>query len=134
MDKFWEKEGFLMYELTDEEIENLTSDEIYEMGCYLDAHPVLEEATIKGLLKKFNLKYDDLPKWLLDTEVGIRDTANRTDRQIYINRKDSKFKDNIKINLNPNRDVPYVTIQTQISEDFIHEEAYDENGSQLYQS
>ena len=127
-------ENLTLYELTDEEIDNLTDKEVLEIGEHYTQHGIPQHSTVKGLLKKFNLKYDDLEKFVLDMNVGICNNANRTKTQIYINRKNSAKKDNITINLNKNRDVPYVTVQMQVGDYFIHEEAYDEKGLKLYQS
>ena len=127
-------ENFILHELTDEEIENRTDEEVFEFGLYLDTHPLPEEATVKGLLKKFGFKYDDLSEFAQNYYVGSCNTANRTENQIYINRPNSKWKHNIVINLNPNREGPYLTVQIDIDGDFIHEEAYTENGFLLYET
>lgn len=127
-------EHFVLGDLTDEELEKMTDDEIFEFGHYIEENGLNELMTVKGLLKKFGFKYGDLSKFTQDYYVGRCNNVNRTDNQIYINRKDSPIKDNIVINLNPNRDVPYLTHQIQITDDFIHEEAYSEDGVELYRA
>ena len=127
-------ESFILHELSDDELDNLTPDEILEIGTYYQEHSLPLESTIKGLLKKNNFKYDDLPKWVQNTNVGICNSINRTDNQIYLSRQGSPKRDNITINLNEGRHVPYMTIQLQIGDYFIHEEAYDEEGNLLYRT
>ena len=126
---------FILYELTDEEIQNMTDEEYDEFDKYIEEHGLNEAMTIKGLLKRNGFKYDDLPKWVQDFYVDVCNNINRTEKQIYINRPNSIFKDNIVINLNPNREVPFMTCQTHIVEaNFIHEEGYDEDGTVLYEA
>ena len=127
-------ENFIYYELSDEELENMTFEEFKEFDDYVQEHGLNEAMTIKGLLKKQGFKYDDLPLWVQEFYVGKCNNANRTKNQIYINRENSPIKTNIKINLNKNREVPYMTHQIQISDGFIHEDGYDEDGNLLYQS
>ena len=126
--------NFILHVLTDEEINNLTDEEIYNIGVYHETHGVPEESTVKGLLEKLGIKYDDLSDFALGFFVGICNNANRTKSQIYFNRKNSPLKDNIIINLDDNNDIPYVTIQIQIGDSFIHEEAYTKEGALLYRS
>ncbi len=125
--------NFILHELTDEEIGNLTDEDLYNIGVYQEKYGVPEESTVKGLLKKLSIKYDDLSDFALGLFVGICNNANRTKSQIYINRKNSPLKDNIIINLDDNN-TPYVTIQIQIGDTFIHEEAYTKEGAVLYRS
>ena len=128
-------ENFIYYELTDEELEQMTDDEYDEFDDYVDEHGLNEAMTIKGLLKRYGFKYDDLPKWVQNFYVGVMNNANRTEKQIYLNRKNSPIKTNLKINLNPDREVPYMTHQTHIvDKNFIHEDGYDEDGTLLYES
>ena len=125
--------NFILHELTDEEIGNLTDEDLYNIGVYQEKYGVPEESTVKGLLKKLSIKYDDLSDFALGLFVGICNNANRTKSQIYINRKNSPLKDNIIINLDDNN-TSYVTIQIQIGDTFIHEEAYTKEGAVLYRS
>lgn len=127
-------ENFILYELSDDDLINLTKEEKKEIGDYYMEHNVPEKSTVKGLLKKHDVKYDDLPNFVLNMNAGICNNVNRTEKQIYINRKDSFFKDSITINLNKNRDVPYVTLQVQVGDYFIHEEGYDEKGELVYRA
>ena len=127
-------ENFILYELTDEELEQMTDDEILEFGRFCEKNGINEAMTVKGLLKKDGLKYGDLSKFAQDYYVGVCNSATRTDTQVYISRKGSPIKDNIVINLNPNRDVPYLTHQIQVNDDFLHEEGYSEEGFELYRS
>ena len=126
--------NFILHELTDEEINKLTDDEIYEIGKYYDTHPLPKESTIRGLLEKYNISTKGLTDFILGFNVGVCNHANRTENQIYISRQGSPLKDNIVINLNNNNDLPCLTVQIQISEDFIHEEAYTRDGGILYQA
>ena len=125
---------FILYELTDEELENMTDEEVLEFGRFIEKNGVNELMTVKGLLKKFGFKYSDLTEFAQNYYVGICNTVNRTDTRIYINRADSPIKDNIVINLNPNREVPYLTHQIQANDDFLHEEAYNEDGLEIYRA
>lgn len=126
-------EDVVLRDLTDEEL-----DKIYGQGnSYKITKRHLkgkidERATVRGLLKEYGIKYDDLPDWLQEQEVGRCNSANRTEYQIYINRPNSKYKDKMIINLNPNREVPYLTVQTQINDNFIYERAYSEKGAVIY--
>lgn len=127
-------ENFILYELTDEEIDNLTGEEILDIGEYYREQGLPQHSTVKGLMKKCGLKYDDLKTFVLNMNVGICNNANRTKSQVYISRKGSPKRDNIVINLNENREVPYVTLQMQVGDFFVHEEAYDEEGQLIYRS
>lgn len=127
-------ENFVLHELTDEELNNLTDEDAYTIGKYYDTHPLPELSTVKGLLKKFDIKYDDLTDFILNLNVGICNHANRTDSQIYISRHNSNLRDNIVINLNEKNDIPDVTIQIQVMDDFVHEEAYTRDGFELYRA
>ena len=127
-------ENFVLHELTDEEIESISEDERYELLTYYTHHPLPELSTVKGLLKKFDLKYDDLTEFELSIGVGRCNHAIRTEDQIYISRKNSPLKNNIFINIKPDSEVPDVTIQIQIHDEFIHEEAYTKEGLKLYQT
>ena len=131
---FMVAENVILHELTDEEIKNLTDEEVYNIGVYQEKNGVPVESTVKGLLKSLDIKYDDLSDFVLDLFVGVCNNANRTKNQIYISRKSSPLKDNIIINLDDNNDIPYVTIQIQIGDSFIHEEAYTKEGVLLYKS
>ena len=126
--------SYILYELSDEELENMTDSEIMEFGRYMEKNGVNEAMTVKGLLKKYGFKYSDLSEFAQNYYVGVCNTANRTDTQIYINRADSPIKDNIVINLNKDREVPFLTHQIQVSDEFLHEEAYDEKGFQIYRA
>ena len=124
------KEKIILRKMTDEELENLTSDDKFEiMKQYMEEIPY--ENTVEGLLKEQGIKYDDLTPFVLGIDVGRCDTANRTENQIYINRPNSKWKDNITINLNDNSEVIPITIQTG-DDEFLHEEGYDFDGVPLY--
>lgn len=125
---------FILHELTDEEINSLTDDEVYEIGKYYDTHPLPAASTVKGLLEKHNIKTAGLTDFVLGMNVGVCNYANRTDDQIYIGRENSSMKDNIVINLNKDNEVPDVTVQMEVDENFIHEEAYTMDGLLLYQS
>lgn len=127
-------ENLILHELTDEEIGNLTDEDYFEIIQYYDNHPLPIESTVKGLLQKFDLKYDDLTEFIQNLNVGICNNATRSDTQIYISRKDSPLKDNIRINLHDDYDAPDVTIQIQVMDDFVHEEAYTRDGLELYRS
>lgn len=127
-------ENFVLHELTDEELKNLTDEDAYNIGVYYDTHPLPELSTVKGLLKKYDLKYDDLTEFILNLNVGVCNHASRTKNQIYISRQDSSLRDNIVINLNESYDMPDVTIQVQVMDDFVHEEAYTRDGLELYRS
>ena len=125
--------NIVLRDLTDDEL-----DKIYEQGNsykikkrHLDGK-IDEKETVRGLLKEYGIKYDDLPDWLQEKEVGRCNSANRTEYQIYINRPNSKYNDKMIINLNPNREVPYLTVQTQINDNFIYERAYSEKGAVIY--
>lgn len=125
--------NIVLRDLTDEEL-----DKIYEQGNsykikkrHLNGK-IDEKETVRGLLKEYGIKYDDLPDWLQEKEVGRCNSANRTEYQIYINRPNSKYNDKMIINLNPNREVPYLTVQTQINDNFIYERAYSEKGAVIY--
>lgn len=122
-------EKVIIRDLSDEEIENF-----YKLGIKRKMGLISERATIRGLLKEFGIKYDDLPQWLQDKPVGRCNHATRTDKQIYITRKNSKFKDKKIINLNPNRHVPFYTVQTQVKPNFIHEMAYGIHGNIIYRA
>ena len=126
------EEVIVFRDLTDEELLNLTDDELFEIRKSYQRNGVPVRATVKGLLDELNIKYDDLTEFIQNMEVGRCNTAIRNDEQIYISRKDSELKDNIIINLDDARDIPDVTVQIQIREDFIHEEAYNEDGLLVY--
>lgn len=125
--------NIVLRDLTDEEL-----DKIYEQSNSYKIKKrhlkgkIDEKETVRGLLKEYGLNYDDLPDWLQEQEVGRCNSANRTKYQIYINRPNSKYKDKMIINLNPNREVPYLTVQTQINDNFIYERAYSEKGAVIY--
>lgn len=125
--------NIVLRDLSDEEL-----DKIYEQSNSYKIKKrhlkgkIDEKETVRGLLKEYGLKYDDLPDWLQEQEVGRCNSANRTKYQIYINRPNSKYKDKMIINLNPNREVPYLTVQTQINDNFIYERAYSEKGAVIY--
>ncbi len=126
--------SFRYYKLTDEEIKGLSSDDVYEIGTYYESHPLPVDATVKGLLERLNIKYDDLSDFVLGLGIGICNSANRTKTQIYINRPNSEFRDNIVINLNKNSEAPPVTVQTQVGDNYVHEDGFDMEGVLLYHS
>ena len=76
-------ENLILHELTDEEIGNLTDEDYFEIIQYYDNHPLPIESTVKGLLQKFDLKYDDLTEFIQNLNVGICNNATRSDSQIY---------------------------------------------------
>lgn len=127
-------ELIILRDLTDEEIIKLTDTEIDDMISSYKENGIPERATVKGLLKEYNVKYDDLTEFILGLEVCRCNHVNRSENQIYINRPNSNFKDNIVINLDEQRDIPDVTIQIQINDDFIHEEGYNKDGLEIYRS
>ena len=126
------EELLILRDLSDEELEKLSDLELLDLQSDYLKYGTPERATVKGLLKEYNIKYSDLSDFVLELNVGLCNYANRTKNQIYINRHNSSLKDNIVINLDKSRDLPYVTIQIQAS-NFIHEEAYTEDGLLLYQ-
>lgn len=128
------KELIVLRDLSDDELLDLSDDELFELRKEYEKKGVPVRATVKGLLDELEIKYDDLTDFIQNLEVGICNNANRTKDHIYINRKNSPLKDNILINLNDNYDMPDVTIQIHISEDFVHEEAYNEDGLLIYQA
>lgn len=95
-------ENLVLHELADEELSNLTDDEINEIKDYYDEHDLPEISTVKGLMKKFALKYDDLSDYVLGLDVGICNHAVRRENQIIINRPNSEFDDEIRIELDEN--------------------------------
>lgn len=122
--------NIILRDLNDDELDDLymnSKSYVVKRGGFND-----ERSYVRGLLKEYGIQYDDLPMWLQNMNVGRCNTANRTDNQIYINRQNSKYKDRLIINLNPNRKVPYLTVQTQINDDFIYERAYSEKGAVIY--
>lgn len=126
--------NFVLHELTDDELKGLNSEDVYRIGKYYDENPLPYLSTIEGLMDSLGVQYDDLTDFILGLDVGVCNSVNRTDSQIYINRKNSPFKDNILINLDDSRDMPDVTVQIQVSDDFIHEEAYTKDGGLLYRA
>lgn len=124
------QKNIIIRKLSDEELDNLSVQEEWEItDQYTNEVPY--ENTVQGLLEEQNIKFDDLEDWLLKMDVGRCNNAHRTDRQIYMNRPNSKWKDNIKIILNKDSDAPYVTMQFGNNE-WIHEEAYDTTGIMIY--
>ena len=106
-------EDVVLRDLTDEELDKIYGQgNSYKLKKRHLKESVNERATLRGLLKEYGIKYDDLPDWLQEQEVGRCNSANRTEYQIYINRPNSKYKDKMIINLNPKREVPYLTVQT----------------------
>ncbi len=124
----------VLRDLTDDELDALSDDLIFDLSHEYMVNGFPERATIKGLLEEMNIKYDDLSDFILELPVGICNYANRTDNLINIYRKDSKYLDNIVINLDDGKDIPDVTIQVQASDSFVHEEAYTKDGLLIYQS
>jgi hypothetical protein len=122
----------ILRDLTDDELNNLTSEDRFQLMIDYQQNGVPERATIGSLLEEYNIKYDDLTEFILNFNVGRCNYANRTKDQIYISRHNSPIKDNIIINLTDSKDVPDLTIQTQINENFIHEEAYTQDGLEIY--
>ena len=129
-----DKELLVLRDLSDEELHKLSDDDNFTLMASYRQKGVPVRATVKGLLDEFNIKYDDLTDFILNVYVGVCNNANRTSNQIYINRKDGPRKDNIIINLDEDSDVPDVTIQVQVSDVFIHEEAYSRDGLLLYKA
>ena len=125
-------EKIIVRNWTDDEIDKLSSDDKFEiMLQYMDGVPY--ENTVQCLLEENNIKFDDLTDFILTMDVGRCNTAIRTDNQIYINRPNSKWKDNIVINLKDDSEVPPIRVQIG-DEEFIHEEAYDFNGVEIYRA
>lgn len=122
----------ILRKLTDEEIDNLSIDELHEMmEAYNEKIPY--ENTIQSLLEDNDIKYDDLPSFVLEYNAGRCNTASRTKNQIYLSRPSSKWKDNIVINLNKDAEVPYFTEQTG-DDKFVHEVAYNHEGWLIYRA
>lgn len=126
------KERLILRDLTDNELNNLTSEDRYQLMIDYQMNGIPERATIRSLLEEYNIKTDDLSDFILNFDVGRCNYANRTKDQIYISRHNSPLKDNIIISLTDSKDVPDLTIQTQINENFIHETAYTKDGLEIY--
>lgn len=125
-------EKIILRKLTDEEIDQLTSEDKFEMMIeYTKEVPY--ENTVQGLLEENNISTEGLSEFVLGMDVGRCNTVSRTENQIYINRPDSKWKDNIVINLKEDIEVPPITVQTG-DDKFIHEEAYDFEGFEIYRT
>ena len=126
------KEKIILRKLTDDEIDQLSPEDNFEiMLQYMDEVPY--ENTVQALLEENNIKFDDLTDFILGMDVGRCNSANRTENQIYINRPNSKWKDNIVINLKSEMEVVPITVQTG-DDDFIHEEGYDFDGVEIYRT
>ena len=124
----------ILRDLTDEELLNLTDEESFKIQVNYNLNGVPYKNTIKGLLEEFDIKSDDLSDFILNFNVGRCNYANRTDNQIYISRHDSGLRDNIVINLDGSRDVPDIVVQIQVTDNFVHEEAYNEEGLLIYKT
>ena len=127
-------ELLIIRDLSDEEIKNLTDDEVYELGKAYEKEGMPLRATVKGLLMEYDIKYDDLTDFILGMSVGVCNYATRGKEKINITRKNSSLKDAIVINLTDKYDAPDVVVRLQINENFIHEEAYTKDGLLLYQA
>lgn len=127
---------FILYELSDDELKEFmeSDDDVYNYNKFLEKNGVDEKMTVKGLLKREGLKYDDLSDFAQNYFVGVCNSVNRTENQIYVYRDNSDIRTNIKIRVNKNSDVPYLTHQIQIGDNFIHEEGYTDSGFCLYSS
>lgn len=124
--------SIILRKLTDEEIDQLTSKEKFEMSAeYTQKVPY--ENTVQSLLEENDISTEGLSEFVLGMDVGRCNTVSRTENQIYINRPDSKWKDNIVINLKDDIEVPPITVQTG-DDEFIHEEAYDFEGFEIYRT
>ena len=128
------EELIVLRDLTDEEINDLSDDFIFELHQEYRKQGAPVRSTIRGLLEEFDIRYDDLTDFILNFDVGLCNYANRTKDMIHISRKNSPLKDNIVINLNDKLDIPDLTIQIQTKDDFVHEEAYTRDGLCLYES
>ena len=125
-------EKIIVRNLTDEEIDQLSSEEQFEiMIQYMEEIPY--ENTVQGLLEENDISTDGLSEFVLGMDVGRCNTAIRTDNRIYINRPNSKWKDNIVINLKDDSEVPPIIVQIG-DEEFMHEEAYDFDGFEIYRT
>ena len=124
----------ILRDLTDEEINNLSEEDIMSMMEYYDENGVPYRSTVKSLLEDNDVSTDGLTEFILTLDVGRCNYANRTKKQIYISRHNSSLRDNIVINLDDSRDIPDVVIQIQVTDNFIHEEAYNDDGLLIYQT
>ena len=131
MDNEEKKELIILRDLSDEELDELSDLELFELINDYEKYGTPVRATIKGLLQEQDIKYDDLSDFILNFNVGLCNHATRSKNQIYISRHNSPLKDNIIINLDKNNDSPDMTVQIE-SDGFVHEEAYNEDGLLIY--
>ena len=124
----------ILRDLTDEELNNLTDEESYKIQVNYNLNGVPYRATVKGLLEELDISINGLSDFILGFNVGRCNYANRTKKQIYISRHNSSLRDNIVINLDDTLDVPDIVVQIQVTDNFIHEEAYNDEGLLIYQT
>jgi len=124
----------ILRDLTDEQYNNLTSEELDDIFEAYELNGLPYRCTVKSVLEENDIKISDLTDFILGLEVGLCNTAKRTDDHIILRRENSPRQDNIMINLNKSLDVPDVVIQIQVNDDFVHEEAYNEDGMLIYRA
>ena len=124
----------ILRDLTDEEYDKLTSEEKDDIFEAYDLQGLPYRCTVRSVLEENDIKISDLTDFILGLEVGLCNTATRTDDHIILRRDNSPRQDNIMINLNKSLDVPDVVIQIQVNDNFIHEEAYNEDGLLIYRA
>ena len=129
-----EKDLLILRDLTDDELAKLTDDELDEMYLAYEKNGIPLRATVKGLLEELNIDYKGLTDFILNLHLGKCNYAQTVTNGISIYRKNSPLKDSITINLDEDNDIPDVTIQIQVLDDFVHEEAYNKDGLLIYQS
>ena len=124
--------SIILRKLTDEDFDQLTSKDKFEMSVeYTKKVPY--ENTVQSLLEENDISTEGLSEFVLGMDVGRCNTVSRTENQIYIIRPDSKWNDNIVIILIDDIEVPPITVQTG-DDEFIHEEAYDFEGFEIYRT
>ena len=124
----------VLRDLSDDELLSLTDDEVHKLSIDYQLNGIPVRNTVKGLLDELNIKYDDLTDFILGLTVGRCNFASRSGKDIRIYRKGSELRDNIVISLDDSVDVPDVTIQIQVTDAFVHEEAYNKDGLLIYTS
>lgn len=93
-------EVIILRDLTDEEYDNLTSEEKDDIFEAYDLQGLPYRCTVKSVLEENNISTSKLTDFILGLEVGLCNTARKTDDHIILSRKNSPRKDNIMINLN----------------------------------
>ena len=126
-------ENFILHELTDDELNDLTDEEKEEIESYYESHPLPESSTVRGLLKKLEIRYDDLTDFILGLDLGICNHAVRVDNLIFINRENSPLGDNIFICLDEDNGGSDVTISKYISKDTWNEKGFTRDGVLEYE-